>query len=180
VLFYVIHKELMTNYEIRAIYAALGGDPRKRGKKKEPNPKALDEFLAGFPSDVKEIRAELRGMPYQPEAPAAPPKTRGVTIRKPAGGKVVVAPPASPPAPPVNKHKAEAEIERFKRRMDANGKGKSARQFAEGARADMENLQKALTSKHGADMDGSDRDAVHSALQAIQNGAKICLNALKR
>jgi hypothetical protein len=176
-LFYVIHREKMDNYELRAIYDALGGDPRRRGRKKKPNPKALDEFLAAFP-DPRIIRADLTAN----EVPSPKPESsaRGRVSQGPTSDRPNISTPPQAQQPKVDPNKAEAGIERFKRKMEADSKSKSVQAFAEGALADLQSLQKHLSSVdviNNVSTEG--KDSVRRALHAIQGLAKDCLALLR-
>lgn len=138
VLFYLIHYNLMNNYEIRKIYQAQGGDPKKRGKKPQANLQALKELLDSFP-DAAVIEESLEDEP-KPEAPAKKQKA-GKTENggKGEGGANAA---ESKPKRGVDKATAEAATEKFKHRTDT--KVKPLRAIAEGALADLESLEKGL------------------------------------
>jgi hypothetical protein len=176
VLFYVIHTDLMDNYDLRDLYHALGGDPRKKGRKREANPNALAEFLADYPGSPKEIQRDL--LKKQPN-PEPEPKNSGK--KSTAKGKTTgVKSKSKTDSGGVDRAKVAAGKERFKRKMEAASKSKSARQFAEGALADMQNLEKNLLEKgHVAALTPEDRDAVRDALKATQRSLNVCEKAIK-
>ena len=176
VLFHVIHTELMDNYELRDVFHALGGDPRKKGRKREANPNALAEFIAGYPASPKEIQRDL--LKKQPEPEPVPKKggkdskAKGKTVAPKTTGKAGDA--------NVDRAKVAAGKERFKRKMEAANKSKSARQFAEGALADMQNLEKHLLEKgHVAALTPEDRASIRDALKATQRSLRICEKVIK-
>ncbi len=72
VLFYLIHKELMDNWQLREIYHALGGDPKKKGPRlRRVNMDALQEFLKDFP-DARAVRQSI----LEPPKPAEGKKSK--------------------------------------------------------------------------------------------------------
>jgi hypothetical protein len=171
-LFHVIHTELMTNYEIRKIYQAQGGNPKKRGKKPQANPQALKDLLESYPSP-EEIEESLKEEPESPakkqkvsKSPASGDKGDGKSDKpKPKGG--------------VDLAKAEAAIERFKRRTDT--KVKPLRTIAEGALADLESLEKGLADPARASaITVDDRAALLEAFEKMGKTLTNCEAAVKK
>jgi hypothetical protein len=178
VLFFVIHREIMNNYDLRDIYDALGGDPRKKGRKKVQNPEVLAEFLADYPDDPREMRADL----LRPKAPAPTPTSKGGSPPTKPGtashGRKAPTPP--PPVKGIDLGKIKAGKERFARKMEAASKSKSARQFASAALAEMQNLEKSLHEKNAVgSLSNEDQDAILTALRSTQKSLKNCLAVLE-
>jgi hypothetical protein len=166
-LFYVIDRGQMDNWELRKIYQALGGDPKKRGPKKVANIDALREFLAQFPSP-KEIQEAL----VEPMSPVKPTQW-STTVR---GG-----PPAEQPKPTVDKAKVEAATEKFIRTMEATTESKKPRKIAAGAGAEIDVLHISLEEKEVREaMTPDDRAAVLEAITTMQSRLAECLKLLKK
>src|SRR5260370_23202252 len=140
VLFYMIKFDLMDNYDIRRIYQAQGGDPRRRGRKPRENRQALQELLDSFP-ETEEIEESLAEQP-QTETPAKKKADKPTAVDDKSDDKPSA---KGKPKPKrgVDKPKAEAATERFKRRTDTNTR--PLRTNAEGALADLDSLEKALS-----------------------------------
>jgi len=179
VLFYQIESDLMDNWELREIYHALGGDPRKKGpKSKRANMEALEEFLGTYP-DPRQIREDLKGR-HAPK-PLPPSASDGKSrSAKPVGPK-----PRTPPAPPpktptVDRTKAEAATEVFKRKMEMAGKQHSVRKLAERMLADFKTLEaelaKSVTRKH---LTPDDRAVLLEAFDSILSAIPACKKHLK-
>jgi hypothetical protein len=144
VLFYQIESDLMNNWELRGIYHALGGDPRKKGpKSKRTNLEALEEFLGNYP-DPRQIREDLKARHSPMPFPVATPSGKA-TRGKAAGPKSRAAATPPPKAPRVDRNRAEAATEVFKRRMEMAGKQHSVRKLAERILADLKTLEAELS-----------------------------------
>lgn len=173
VLFYQIDQEVMDNYDLRIIYHALGGDPKKKGpKSRRANMPALEVLLNTYP-DPRTIREDLKAA-HQKSAP--PTKKAAVKISAP--GK-----PSSKPAPKmpaVDRSKAEAATEGFKRQMEATGNQHSMRKLAERTRGDFKaldaELQKPATRKS---LSPDDRALVLEVLDEVQKAIPACRKHLK-
>jgi hypothetical protein len=169
----VIQADLMDNYDIRRIYQALGGDPKKRGKKPRENRQALQELLDSFP-DPEDIEESLAPEP-EPAAKQEPakPKSGG---HKPADK--VGAKDKAKPKRGVDKPKADAAAERFQRRTDT--KTKPLRTIAEGALADLESLEKGLADPARISaMTVDDRAAVLESIDKMGKTLEKCKVAAK-
>lgn len=167
-LFYVIDRELMDNWEIRKIYAALGGDPKKRGRKPKVNVGALKEFLGEFPEPKKMQEALLTE-----HAPLI--KTISVPIT--AKGEQ----PADQLKPSVDKAKLGAATEKFIRTMDAATQSKAPRKIAAGASAEIAALHASLGKKDVREaMTADDRAAVLEEIESMQPLLAECLKHLKK
>jgi hypothetical protein len=173
ILFYVIHTDLMNNYDIREIYKALGGDPKRPGKKPQANPQALQELLDSYP-DPEVIEQSLE---QEPEPPAKK-QTAGKSAGSGKGDGDAKAAKAKPKRG-VDKAKAEAATERFKRRTDT--KAKPLRTIAEGALADLESLEKGLgdPARVGA-MTVDDRAALLESIDKMGKTLTKCKAAVKK
>lgn len=177
-LFYVIDREQMDNWELRKIYDALGGDPKKRGPKpKVANTGALKEFLGQFP-EPKQIQEALIA-DRQPvsitKAASRPPPAKGA----PATGKR--ARPAPPPRAPVDKAKLGAATEKFIRTMEAATQAKTPRKIAVGASAEITALHASLGKKEVREaMTPDDRAAVLEAVESMQPLLAACLKYMKK
>jgi len=179
VLFYQIESNLMNNWELRGIYHALGGDPRKKGpKSRRTNMEALEEFLGNYP-DPRQIRDDLKAR-HSPKPPAATPPSKapaGKSARPKRQG-----PPAPPPTktPPVDKTKAEAATEVFKRRMEMAGKQHSLRKLAERMMADFKTLEAEL-SKAGTrkNLSPDDRAVLLETFDHVLRAIPACKKHLK-
>jgi hypothetical protein len=179
ILFHVIHTDLMTNYDIRKIYQALGGDPKKPGKKPQANAQALQELLDSYP-DPEVIEESLEDEPEP-----GPPAKKQKAGKAPTGGgkgdgdgKGDGKSDKAKPKRGVDKAKAEAAIERFKRRTDT--KAKPLRTIAEGALADLESLEKGLgdPARVGA-MTVDDRAALLESIEKMGKTLSKCKAAVK-
>lgn len=203
VLFYLIRNNMMDNYELRGIYRALGGDPKKGGRK-EPDREALRDLLAAFP-DARDIQSEMSGTATGEEADDAedpagddpqPAGDTGSTTPRPAtdlpldpvgdtGAPVGQQRPAASKQaqkpkkaakPKVDREKAEAAVEAFKRRMEAAAKRKSVRQIASSALAELQNLEKQLAqAKTISTLSPSDRSVVRDTLSSAKRCLEQCL-----
>jgi hypothetical protein len=174
-LFYVIHTDLMNNYDIRKIYQALGGDPKKPGKKPQANRQALQELLESFP-DPEVIEESLEDEP-EPEPPAKKQKSGKTAGGDTGDGDAKAAKARSKRG--VDKAKAEAATERFKRRTDT--KAKPLRTIAEGALADLESLEKGLRDPvRISAMTVDDRDALLVSIDKMGNALTKCKAAVKK
>jgi hypothetical protein len=192
VLFYVIHFEIMNNYELRDIYHALGGDPRRRGRKREANEEALGEFLSAYPEDPRKIRETMLSRTATAESPskdAGGGGTAGAPNAGP-GGKAKVQKAAKRTQPQeiplgkeagVDRPKVEAAAERFKRKLEAAVKRKrSARTFAEGALADMQNLERSLDRPEAVTaLTPEDKGAIRDALRTTERSVATCLSIIR-
>jgi hypothetical protein len=153
-LFYLIDQDQMDNWQIRKIYQSLGGDPRKKGRKPRENTPALQELLETLP-DPAAIQEEL------------------VRIRQPE------APEGAPDKPPIDPVRVEAGVERFLRRTSDRAKPLSA--VAEGAQADIEELEKALAERKRREALGeAERDSIALAIESMAAGLKKCKLHLKK
>ncbi len=172
-LFYVIDREHMTNWDLRKIYDALGGDPRKRGRKKAANLGALNEFLSQFP-EPKNIQAALiANRPptlsiEPPKAPPGPTTTKGV-------------PSAQEPKPSVDKAKLGAATEKFIRTMESSTQSKTPRKIAAGASAEISALHASLGKKEVREaMTIDDQVAIMESITSMQPLLADCLKHLKK
>jgi hypothetical protein len=192
VLFYEIDRDLMSNWQLRKIYDALGGDPKKGGKKQQPNKAALDELLAEFPSPL-EIQQDL----LQARNPVVQPPPARPT--PPAGGKAGAAggkpapdkktspalpppapPPPAPPKPAVDKAKVEAATVRFLHKVETSGKTRSLRKTAEGARGSLQALEADLSKPEVRDaLEADERVAILEAVESMQGTISTCLAFLR-
>lgn len=168
VLFYVIHCDLMDNFQLRNVYVALGGDPKKRGRRYEARPEALKEFLDRFP-DNKTLRAQVSvGKPQPPsskkDSSTAPQKTG--KKRPPEEDDAELGRASS-----TVRGDAAAAVERFTRTIETANRTKSVRQLAEAVRADALNLQRAVLDP---DVTLSETDRA-----SIKNCAEAALEALQ-
>jgi hypothetical protein len=176
ILFYVIHTDLMNNYDIRDIYKALGGDPKKPGKKPQANRQALQELLDSYP-DPEEIEESLAEQP-ELEVPAKKQKAGKAAGASGKGDGDAKADKAKPKRG-VDKAKAGAATERFKRRMDT--KAKPLRTIAEGALADLESLEKGLGDPARVRaMTVNDRAALLEAIDKMDKTLTKCKAAVKK
>jgi hypothetical protein len=168
VLFYLIQKDKMNNWQLREIYHALGGDPKKKGPKtKRANMPALQEFLADYP-DARTIRKSLT----QPTKPAAGKQPKPSTPNK--KGK------AAKEDPAFDESKAEAANERLLRRMETTGKTKAPRKIAEGVKAELESLESSLNKAEvRAELSFDDRAAITENLDSMERSIKTCKKHLK-
>lgn len=199
VLFYVIHTREMDNYDIRDIYSALGGDPRKRGRRAEPRPEVLDELLGDYP-DVRKIRelisvddylvpadddddVESAGEGSVPDGPSAEQEEWPADDATDDGQRPGTdrnddqAPPVLLPTEDGSeaRDRLGSATERFKRRMKASKKRQSARKLAEGARTDLENLEKRLSDPSElSHLTDGDRTSILDALDAATGAAARC------
>ncbi len=166
VLFYLIDKELMDSYELREIYQALGGDPKKKGPRpKRANMTALKELLNVFP-DARGIRESLIERP----APAPGKKPPSPSPKK-----------TKPSKPVLDTSKVEAGTERFRHVMATTGKSKPPRKIAEGVKADLEALETSLNQAEvRAALSVDDRAAVTEALDSLERSIKNCRKHLKK
>jgi hypothetical protein len=168
-LFYVIDQEQMDNWELRRIYDALGGDPKKRGPKpKVANVDALRNFLSEFP-EPKKIQEAL----IIDHGPA--PYTKTTTGPRPVKGNL----PADQPMPMVDKAKLGAASEKFIKTMEAAAQSKTPRKIAAGASAEIAALHSGLAKKEIRDgMTVDDRAAVLEAVEGMQVQLAGCLEHL--
>jgi hypothetical protein len=181
-LFYTVNKDLMDNYELRDIYKALGGDPKSRGRRTTPDEKALADWLSSFPDNPKAIQRKLLGKeePATKVTPSKKPTAKAPPAPAPKalkGGK-----PTNKDEDDVDESAIEAKTEHFKRRMAAKKNNRnSARKFAEGALADMQNLEKFLDDdKNLSAITKDERGAVRDALKKTGNIVKTCQQVLDK
>jgi hypothetical protein len=192
VLFYVIHLEKMDNWDLRKIYEAMGGDPKRKGRKpSQKNLKALDDFIGAFP-DPREIQARISGKVADGSSHTAK-STSTSSTQKPAhhstsgkasdgrkeGGKKASA--AESQQDGDVDSKADVVIERFKGTMEATKGTKSPRQLVEAALAPLRALEDDLTkksTKHQLEEDEHERYAVITSLEEIGELQGQCLAAL--
>lgn len=180
VLFYVIHLELMTSYEIRDIYDATGGDPRRKGRRPARNDEALDEFLSEYqePRVLKEVLTGKRAEPAS-VPPASSDRDKKPTTATPPPTKPAAAP-KDVPDPKAVKAKAELAIEKFLATMQAEKKPKP-RQLAERARVPLKALAQSLASKEVREQledDLNEREAVIEIVEAIGQLQTECMGLL--
>lgn len=178
VLFYLIDQELMDNWQLRKIRDALGGDPKRRGRKPEANKEALDELFAAFPQP-KEIAHNLLQL-HKPSAPlpAPLPPPSGDSKLK-AGAKVKKDAPA-PTKPPVDKGEVEAKVANFLQRVATAGKKKSLRKAAEGARGGLQALEAELSKAEVRDgLEADERAALLGSLESMQPTVTACIDFLR-
>lgn len=162
VMFYQIDREEMSNWDLRKIYDALGGDPKRRGPKpKTENAAALKGFLDEFPGP-KKIQESL----VADRAPAPQP-VRGAetTATKPT----------------VDKSRIAAGTEKFIRTMESTSQAKPLRKIAAGASAEIQALHAGLSEKNVRNaLTPDDRAAVSEAVDAMQRDLGECAKHLKR
>lgn len=181
VLFYIIHNDLMDNWQLREIYHSLGGDPTKRGRKRQPNDVALEKFLSEFPSP-REIQKQLGGgTAVIPESKASTkPVTQGkLKLVPPSAGPPATKPAKQAPAV-VDKEKAGEAVEKFLRTQESSNNRQSLKRTATGALASLESLNRSL--KDPKTVKALTEDEVFSlreTLQAVSQSVKDCLKALK-
>lgn len=179
VLFYVIDRNLMDNWELRSIYHALGGDPRKRGRKPPgPNMDALQELLDKYP-EVREIREDLRSL-HNPSLPTAArrPTAKHATAAKAEKSRRRAK--STGGERKVDSAKAEAATEVFKRKMELSGKKHAVRKMAEGAAAGLQALEAELrTASTVRNLSVEDRAIVLESLDAISASVATCRKLLK-
>jgi hypothetical protein len=170
-LFYMIDRGLMDNWQLRKIYDALGGDPKKRGRKpKGTNVEALKELLSQFP-EPKKIQEALVAV----REPMPPTKTTS----GPTTGKEE--PPADRPEHLVDREKLGAAAEKFIRTIEAAAQSKTPRQIAAGASAEIAALHDGLGKKDVREaMTPDDRTAVLEAATSMQTLLAECLKQLKK
>ncbi len=175
VLFYLIHNGLMDNWQLREIYHSLGGDPTKRGRKRQPNDAALEELLSAFP-DPRKIQVQLGGGSEPIPEPQPPPK--------PAQGKLKLTPtasePAKAPAPAphhVDKEKAGEAVERFLRTQEAGNSRQTLKRIAAGAMASLETLAKRLGDRKT--VKALSEEEVFSLRESLENMARFVKDSLK-
>ncbi len=174
VLFYLIDKDLMDNKQLRLIYQALGGDPKKKGPRpKRVNKEALDELLADFP-DARSIRDSLVEEELEEEEGTTESEVKKPTTRPQKKTK------KEPKKPPLDPSKVEAGTERFRRKMETTGKSKQPRTVAEGVKAELEALEKVLhESETRKAISVDDRAAINESLDSIERLIKNCRKHLK-
>ncbi|WP_164019599.1 hypothetical protein [Pyxidicoccus trucidator] len=162
VLFYLIHGDLMDNFQLRYVYVALGGDPKKRGRKYEARPEALKEFLERFP-DNKALRTNVLPGKLQTVMPkkgfSTGPQTTAMK-RAVTKNDAELARESS-----AVRGDAAAAVERFTRTIETANRTKSARQLAEAVRADAINLQRALSAPE-ITLSEADRVSIKSCAEA--------------
>jgi len=233
VLFYVIHMGEMNNYDIREIYRALGGDPRKRGRRVDPKPEILDEFIAEFP-DPRTIRKEIAEADFHPDVldndddennfedddvddegdgvgerdgvevddGGGEPEDEGAASipeddtddgavegdvsdgdEDATGGPGEAGDTeggAAPGTSGIDQDKVGGATERFKRRMKASKKKQTIRKLAEGARTDIENLEKRLAEeKTLTSLSDADRTSVMATLESTASAVARCRTILE-
>lgn len=166
VLFYLIDKDEMDNWEIRLFYDALGGDPKKRGRKRPANEKALTDYLGQFP-DAKGIQASL----VKDEARKRTAKA-GPTPAKTSKG-------VAPVATGVDGAKVAAATQRFLSTMETQAE--LPRKIAASASAKVEALHAGLAKKAARDaLSPDDFAAVREAVKEMQKLLSECLSNLKK
>jgi hypothetical protein len=181
VLFYYIHEESMTNYEIREVYDAGGGDPKRKGRRPTRNADALDELLDSFPEPriIKEVLTGKRSeLPSTSPAPTDGKRPKAPTSlpAKPAAA------PKGVPDPKAVKAKAELAKEKFLATVQA-AKQPKPRQLAERARVPLKALAQSLASKevrNQLEEDLDEREAVVEIVEAIGQLQAECAGLLKR
>ena len=189
VVFYCIDRDVMSNWQLRKIYDALGGDPRKGGKKQQANKSAFTELLAEFPppKEIQQSLLQARNPIVQPPAPRPTPPAGGKssaegrkTTPDAAPKKAPTTPPPAPPKPPVDKAKVEAAAERFLHKVGTSGKARSVRKTAEGARGSLQALEADLSKSEVRDgLEAEERDAILGALESMQGTVSTCLAFLR-
>jgi hypothetical protein len=171
VLFYLIHKDKMDNWQLREIYHAMGGDPKKKGPRpRRKNMGALEEFLEAYPAPGA-IRESL----------VEPPKPIANKITKPPSSpKKGKDPGKKAEKPPFDESKAEAANERLLRVMETTGKNKPPRKIAEGVKAELEALESSLNQPEGrAQLTVDDRSAIIEAMDSMDRSIRTCRKHLK-
>jgi hypothetical protein len=174
VLFYVIDRGEMKNWDLRKIYDALGGDPRKRGPKRVANEGALTHYLKQFP-DARDIQTGLlQDRDDQVEEPSAQP-TAKPKVEKPA--KPQKAPVEA--KPPINKAKVAAATQQFLTTMETQAK--PPRSIAAGALGQIETLHEELGKKAVREaMTVDDKAEVKEAVESMKKRLDECLGWLKK
>ena len=166
VLFYLIDKGEMDNWEIRRFYDALGGDPKKRGRKRPANEKALADYLGQFP-DAKGIQVSL----VKDEARRSTPKA-GPTPAKVSKG-------VAPAGTGVDGAKVAAATQRFLSTMETQAE--PPRKIAASARAKVEALHAGLAKKAARDaLSPDDLADVREAVKEMQKLLSECLTNIKK
>jgi hypothetical protein len=169
VLFYLIHKNKMDNWQLREIYHALGGDPKKKGpRSKRKNMAAVEEFLTAYPGPGA-IRESL----VEPPKSAVSKKSR----LSPKKGK---APKEKVEKQSFDESKAEAANERLLRVMETTGKNKPPRKIAEGVKAELEALESSLSQPEvRAQLTVDDRAAIREAMDSMDRSIGTSRKHLK-
>jgi hypothetical protein len=166
VLFYLIHRDEMTNWNIRRFYDALGGDPKKPGRRPSANERALAEYLGQFP-DAKSIRASL----VREEGQKATTKAAPTTGKTSKGGVLA--------AIEVDRAKVAAATQRFLSTMETQAE--PPRRIAASASAKVEALHAGLAKKAARDaLSPDDLAAVREAVKEMQKLLLDCLSHLKK
>lgn len=184
VLFYLVHNDLMNNWQLREIYHALGGDPTKQGRKRQPNEAAVVEFLGGFP-EARDVQRQLSGGSAPSATIGRPPKQSGVPLKLVAPGAARSrdkgAKDGGRPAPAqIEKPRAEAVVERFLRTVEAGNKRQPLVRIAAGAKASVEQLVQRIRAPNALkDLSGEDLFALRDAVQAMTSALREAAKALK-
>jgi hypothetical protein len=175
VLFYLIDREQMNNWQLRKIYQALGGDPKRRGRKpKLANAEALDEFMGEFPEPRTIREAIAADQPWQvaPRGAGAATSPRGTSRRD-----VELADRSQL----IDEAKLGAATEKFIRTMEAAAEANTPRKIAAGASAEIAALHAGLSeSKVRDEMSANDRAAVLELVGRMQTLLVKCLEHLRK
>ena len=165
VLFYVIHTDRMNNWELRKVYDAMGGDPKRRGRKPQSNTKALDDFLSRF-AEPRELRDLLSGKKGERSGKAK----QKATQRKKATKKAVKKPEHATEHETTDAADADVAVDNFLQTMESTKKAKAPRQLAENARVPLKTLVDSLGKKEvrlHLEGDFAEREALLEALEDI-------------
>jgi hypothetical protein len=182
VLFYLVHQDLMDNWELRDIYDATGGDPKRKGRRPVRNDEALDEMLNSFP-EPRILKDVLTGRRSELTPPATV-STDGQ--KKPKTPPPVPAKTGTSPKPPLDPKAVKATAELAKDKFLATVQAKKQpkpRQLAERARVPLKALAKSLASKEVRNQledDLDEREAVVETVEAIGQLQAECMGLLKR
>ena len=155
-LFYLIEINQISNWDIRRIYDALGGDPRKRGRKPVANEAALNHLLNQFPEprDLQEWLLSTRDGSGPASSDTKASRTKG----------------AKSASPTVNPGKISAATQTFLSTMETQAK--PVRTIVGGARGQIESLHEELGRRQVRDKLGGDdkaeiRDSVETMLKLL-------------
>jgi len=165
-LFYAIDQDLMQNWDVRWVYHALGGDPKKKGPKKVANDTALNALLNDFP----EPKTIQQGMVAEAKSAASDREAETPTGTKETAQTALL-----------DKAKLGAATEKFIRTMESTTQAKTPRKIAAGAGAEIAALHAGLAKQDVRNaMTADDRAAVLEAVESMQTMLTECLQNLKR
>jgi len=171
VLFFLINREEMSNWDIRRFYDALGGDPRKRGRKRPANDRALTDYLAQFP-DPRAIQDSLVR-----EGTGIQTSRKGGASKATAGAKPSKA--STPSKASVDRAKVAAATQRFLSTMETQAE--PPRKIAASASAKVEALHSGLAKKSArTSLTVEDIAEVKEAVKDMQRLLSECLGYLRK